>query len=301
MRIVTTRQQVRALRDEVASRGGRIGFVPTMGALHAGHLSLVERARRSCDTVVASVFVNPLQFGPGEDFERYPRDREGDAARLAAAGADVSWFAEVEDMYAPDHCSYVVQEGPALDLEGAARPTHFRGVLTVVLKLLNVLRPAQLFLGRKDYQQTVVIRRMVRDLDLETEVVVCPTVREPGGLAMSSRNAYLRPDERKRACVLWQAIEATQRAHAEGERDPERLERILRSPLEACPGLTLEYAVVRDGETLQPLRGPVERGVCLVAARLGAARLIDNGLLPAAAPDPVLDPAQWAARLQTDG
>jgi pantoate--beta-alanine ligase len=286
MRIVETKEAMRALRSELAAEGGSVGFVPTMGALHAGHLSLVRAAAAVCDHVVTSVFVNPLQFAPGEDFERYPRDRAGDAAMLAEAGAGACFFARTDDMYPEGHCTYVVQEGPALGLETDARPTHFRGVLTVVLKLLLVVRPDQVFLGRKDYQQGVVVRRMVRDLEVDTRVVVCPTVRDADGLALSSRNAYLHPAQRAAGLAIPRAIARAQQAHAAGETDAGALEAIMRGVLQDAPGVHVEYATVRDRDSLASPEGPADEAVALVAARVGSTRLLDNGLLPAGEPDP---------------
>jgi pantoate--beta-alanine ligase len=265
-----------ALAPERAARHS-IGFVPTLGALHDGHLSHVRRARGSCDVVTVSIFVNPLQFGPGEDFEAYPRDEEADLALLDRSGADVAFLPPVEEMYSPG-ASTTISVGDLGDvLEGAHRSGHFDGVCTVVAKLLNLVRPHRAFFGQKDAQQVAVIKRMVADLNFPVEVVVGPTIREPDGLAMSSRNAYLSPDDRIKARTLYQALQHGQRVMLSSGTvmDAEmKMVEVLKNA-----GLEPDYAVIRDPETFAEAR--TDRPMLLaVAARVGRARLIDNLILP---------------------
>lgn len=267
------------LRGELALRAARgkgIGFVPTMGALHAGHLSLVRLAREHADFVVASVFVNPAQFGPGEDFGRYPRQPEQDAALLAEAGCDLLFLPEVATIYPEGHTTSVEPGGPAEGLEGEHRPGHFRGVATVVCALLNLVRPEAAVFGRKDAQQLAVIRRMVRDLHLPVAIVAGETMREPDGLAMSSRNAYLSPEERRAATVLYRALQAAERAIAEGERRAGEARRAMREVLAEEPLARVEYAEVVDAESFQPVETMAGDLVLPIAARVGGTRLIDN-------------------------
>jgi pantoate--beta-alanine ligase len=264
-------KHLRAARDGGAS----IGVVPTMGALHEGHLSLVDAARADCDLVVVTIFVNPTQFGPGEDFSRYPRNLDADVKLLATRGVDVVFAPETTAMYGPEHATSVVVAGPALGLEGAHRPTHFQGVATIVLKLFNIVSPDRAYFGGKDYQQTLVVQRMVADLDLSVEVKVCPIVREPDGLALSSRNVYLSPSERVRALALWQCLELAQAMVAAGTREvPEILER-MRAILRAAAA-EIDYVAICNADTLAPLERVEGAAVALVAARVGATRLIDN-------------------------
>ena len=251
--------------------GKSIGLVPTMGALHAGHLSLVDRARTENDVVVVSIFVNPIQFGPGEDFERYPRDFEHDAVLLGKAGTDAIYRPSVEAMYPPGATTRVIVHGVAEPLEGVARPHHFEGVATVVTKLFTAVEPDRAYFGQKDAQQVAVVKRLVADLDLGVEVVVSPTLREPDGLAMSSRNAYLDAEERKAAGALSSALRLAARAYAAGERDPDALRAILRSRLDSEPLVAADYAEVVDAATF---RKP--GSLAVIAARIGKTRLIDN-------------------------
>jgi len=276
------------LRREVAlwsARGERVGLVPTMGALHAGHLSLVALARRRAERVVASVFVNPSQFGPGEDFARYPRRPEEDAGMLARAGCDLLFLPAVETIYPSGHATYVVPGGPAQGLEGDCRPGHFRGVATVVCALFNLVRPDLAVFGEKDAQQVAVVRRMVADLHLPVEIVTAPTVRDEDGLALSSRNAFLSAAERRAAPVLYRALSTARRAIEEGERRGGEVRRILRAVLASEPLARVEYAEVVDARSFRPvatLAGPV---VLPLAVRIGGTRLIDNlGLTAAEAP-----------------
>ena len=258
-----------------------IGLVPTMGALHEGHLSLVREARRMCDVVVVTVFVNPTQFGPGEDFARYPRDLTQDTTRLADYNVDYIFAPAVEEIYPKNFSTYVTVEGLSDPMEGAARPGHFRGVATVLTVLFNTVRPDFAFFGQKDAQQTLVVKRLVRDLAFDIEVVVLPTVREASGLALSSRNSYLAPDDRRAAAVLYRALSQAREVYNEGERAPKRLAETVRAQIEAEPRARLEYVGVVDAETMEKLdRIPEDRPVIIaLAARVGGTRLIDNIVL----------------------
>ncbi|HEX5760398.1 MAG TPA: pantoate--beta-alanine ligase [Thermoanaerobaculia bacterium] len=269
---VALRRAVDAFRRE----GHRVGFVPTMGALHEGHLSLVRLARRHAARVVASVFVNPAQFGPGEDFARYPRAPESDAALLAGAGCDLLFLPDVETVYPPGHSTFVEPGGPAEGLEGAHRPGHFRGVATVVAALFNLVRPDVAVFGEKDAQQLAVVRRLARDLHFPLEVVPAATVREPDGLALSSRNAYLSPEERRAAPVLFRALEMARRVIEAGERRGDAVRAALRAALGAEPLARVDYAEVVDAESFRPLDILAGRIVLPLAVRIGGTRLIDN-------------------------
>jgi pantoate--beta-alanine ligase len=274
-------RDVPALRELVRtarSRGDTIGFVPTMGALHEGHFSLVRQARRDCGFVVVSIFVNPLQFAPGEDFASYPRQPEEDEKRLAARGVDLLYRPDEKGFYSPDFSSAVEVRSVSEGGEAAVRPGHFRGVATVVTKLFLQVTPDVAYFGRKDLQQVAVVRRLLRDLDFPIRLVVCETIREQDGLALSSRNAYLSPDERKRAAALSRALSAARAKVAGGERDSATLERETRAELEKA-GLSVDYVEAVECETMRrPKR--IAPGVALAAAiRLGKTRLIDNVLL----------------------
>jgi pantoate--beta-alanine ligase len=276
MQVVQTITEVRRIRRE---RAGSWGLVPTMGFLHAGHISLVERARQENDHVGVSIFVNPTQFAPTEDLAAYPRDLARDLTLLREAGADLVWTPPTEEVYPPGFQTYVTVEEVARPLEGAARPTHFRGVATVVAKLFNVFQPDRAYFGQKDAQQAVVIRRMARDLDFPLEVVICPIVREPDGLALSSRNVYLTPEQRAAAPVLSRALRAARDAWQAGEHDGRRLREIMQGVLAAEPLARPDYVSAADPATLQEL-GDGSSGVLLsMAVRIGRARLIDNMLL----------------------
>jgi pantoate--beta-alanine ligase len=266
----------RARDASTGDRVSRLAFVPTMGALHDGHLALVRHARSIADRVVASVFVNPTQFGPHEDFARYPRQPETDAALLAEAGCDALFLPPVDEIYPPGHATFVEPAGAAMGLEGALRPGHFRGVATVVTQLFGIVRPDVAVFGQKDAQQLAVIRQLVRDLHLPVEIVGHPTVREADGVAMSSRNAYLSADERRAAPVLARALERAARAIAEGERDADVVRRILASTVAGEPGALLDYAEVVDAATFQPVSRLGGAVVLPLAARFGSTRLLDN-------------------------
>jgi pantoate--beta-alanine ligase len=276
MRRLTTIDEVRSWRRK---RAGTVGFVPTMGALHAGHLSLVEAARRENDLVVVSVFVNPTQFGPREDYARYPRDLEKDEALLERAGADAVFAPSVEVMYPPGAETTVDVGSVAAPLEGERRPGHFRGVATVVLKLLGIVTPDRAYFGEKDAQQLAVVRRLVADLDVSVEIRACPIVREPDGLALSSRNAYLAPAERRAATVLFRALRAAEEAWRQGERRGSVLRETMRRTLQGEPLAKIDYAAVADPATFREAdmaQGPLR---LLLAVHVGETRLIDNLLL----------------------
>jgi pantoate--beta-alanine ligase len=275
---------VAALRRQVAgwrAAGERIGLVPTMGALHAGHLALVAAAQAQCRRVVVSIFVNPKQFGPREDFTSYPRPEADDLAKLTAAGADLAYIPAVDEMYPDGFTTTISLGGPAEPLEGAHRPGHFDGVATVVAKLLTQVAPDAAFFGEKDYQQLLVVRRMARDLNLPVEIVGVPTVREPHGLALSSRNVYLSPDEQRIAPSLNRVMRAAAAAIAQGTPAAPVLESAI-AELNAA-GFSVEYLELRDAETLSPLGDTKSRPArLLAAAQLGRTRLIDNVAVTAA-------------------
>lgn len=274
--LLTEIDATRAWVRERQRAGETVGVVPTMGALHAGHLSLAEAARRDCDRVIATVFVNPTQFSPSEDFERYPRDLDADAKKLGGVGVEAIFAPSVAAMY-PHSASTSIDVGAvALPFEGAIRPTHFAGVATVVAKLFMIAPADRAYFGQKDYQQTVVVRRMVEDLNLPIEVVVCPTVREADGIAMSSRNAYLSTDERQRALCLWRGLREAERLYAAGEHDASTLRDAARDAIANAKGVELQYvAVLRDG-TMDEVETVDAPAVIAIAARVGQTRLIDN-------------------------
>lgn len=256
-----------------------LGLVPTMGALHEGHLSLVREAQKQCSPVVVSIFVNPTQFGPNEDFKKYPRTFEADVAALEKLRVDCLLAPPPEEIFPPGFRTSVVVEGLSDVLEGRVRPGHFRGVTTVVLKLFEIAQPRLAFFGRKDAQQARIIRQMAADLNLDAEIVICPIVREPDGLALSSRNAYLKGGERQSATALYRALDAMRRGVASGERDASRLIAAIRDPIAAEPGVSLDYAEIVDADTFEPVESLRKTCYALVAARLGATRLIDNALI----------------------
>jgi pantoate--beta-alanine ligase len=280
MEIINRRQRMSSIARKLRREEKTVGFVPTMGALHEGHLSLVTEARQMCDIVIVSVFVNPTQFGKGEDFERYPRDLTADAALLAEYNVDYVFAPTAEDIYPDGFSTYVTVEGLSETMEGEFRPGHFRGVATIVTILLNTVRPDFAFVGQKDAQQAVVIKRLTKDLGFETEVMVLPTIREESGLALSSRNAYLSEEQKKAAPVLYQALRAAKLAFREGERNTAKLAEIVREKIAAEPQAKLDYVSVVNAENLQPIAKIEDETVVIaVAARLGAVRLIDNTIL----------------------
>ncbi len=276
MQVLETLADLRGARRAMQD----VGLVPTMGYLHDGHLSLVAAARQAHAHVVVSIFVNPTQFAPHEDLATYPRNTERDLRLLDKAGVDLVFLPSVEEVYPEPFYTYVEVGGVTEMLEGAARPTFFRGVATVVCKLLNMVQPDCAYFGQKDYQQTVVVRQMVRDLNIPTAIIVCPTVREPDGLAMSSRNSYLSVNERRAAPVLYQALLAARRHYQQGARDAELLRNVMRNMLATEPLAKPEYVSVADPATLDELAQVGEQGAVLsLAVRVGPARLIDNMLL----------------------
>lgn len=256
-----------------------VGFVPTMGYLHEGHLSLVRRARDECASVVVSIFVNPTQFAPDEDLESYPRDIERDTSLLEKEGVDLVWIPDEGEMYPEDYQSWVIVEEVTQPLEGERRPTHFKGVTTIVAKLFNAVRPQKAYFGQKDAQQAVVIQQMVRDLNYPIEIVVCPIVREPDGLAMSSRNQYLNEEEREAALCLSEGLFKARGAFRDGERNADRLRSIVIDRIEEEQLADLQYVSLADMETLDELHGDVERGLLSTAVFVGQTRLIDNVVL----------------------
>jgi len=276
MMIVSTIVELRALRARLP---GPVGFVPTMGFLHDGHLSLVRQARQECASAVVSIFVNPTQFGPGEDLSRYPRNLARDQAMLESEDVDILWLPTPEQMYPPGYQTWVTVEEASNPLEGAARPGHFRGVATVVAKLFNAVQPDMAYFGQKDAQQVAVIRQMTRDLNFPVEIVVCPTAREPDGLAKSSRNVYLNAQERKAATVLFRSLSAAKDAFAGGERDARKLrmkmEEILAGEVLARP----QYISCAHPLTLQELDIITDDALLSMAVYVGTTRLIDNVLL----------------------
>ena len=276
MKTVTTLSELRAAR---AGLPEPVGFVPTMGYLHDGHLSLVRRAKEECASLVASIFVNPTQFGPGEDLSKYPRNLARDLRLLESVGVDLAWTPTPEVMYPSGFQTWVTVEELTRPLEGAMRPGHFRGVTTVVAKLFNAVQPQKAYFGQKDAQQAAVIRQMTKDLDFPIEIVVCPTVREADGLAMSSRNAYLDAEERQAARVLFRALSAAKTAFEEGEREAEKLRQIVRETVASEPLATLQYVSCADYETLQELERVERKALLSMAVFMGKTRLIDNFVL----------------------
>ena len=276
MRNVVTLHELQGAR---LSFPGSVGLVPTMGYLHEGHLSLVRRAREECDHVVVSIFVNPTQFGPQEDLSRYPRDLDRDLSLLEPLGTDLVWLPTAEIMYPPGYQTWVEVEAITRPLEGAMRPGHFRGVTTVVAKLFNAVQPSRAYFGQKDAQQAAVIRRMTRDLSYPIEVVVCPIVREPDGLAMSSRNVYLGPEQRKAATVLYRSLNAAKDAYANGERSAEKLRQIMREVLTSEPLAEVQYVSCAGYDTLEELETVSDKALLSMAVFVGKTRLIDNMVL----------------------
>jgi len=273
---------ISGLREAVAAaraRGERIGFVPTMGFLHEGHLRLVDEAKRRAGCVVMSIFVNPTQFGPTEDFSRYPRDLSGDMSKAEGRGVDLLFVPDVAEMYPTPPALHVTADDLPARWEGAVRPGHFGGVLTVVAKLFNIVAPDVAIFGRKDFQQAALIRRMVRELNFPIDVVVAPTVREHDGLALSSRNTYLDESARASALGLVESLRAAERAFAAGERDGERLTAIGRDSLATHPEIGVDYFAVVDPSDMRPVEKATSESVAIVAARVGRTRLIDNMVL----------------------
>ena len=281
MEIINLRQRMRSVARQIRREGNRtIGFVPTMGALHAGHLSLVQAARARCDVVVVSVFVNPAQFGPEEDFASYPRDLTHDSALLDEFKVDYVFAPAVAEIYPQGFSTYVTVEGLSDGLEGAARPGHFRGVTTVVALLLNLVRPDFAFFGQKDAQQAIVIKQMIRDLAFDSEVVILPTARAESGLALSSRNNYLDDEQRKAATVLYRSLSRAAAAYDDGERNAERLIEAVKATVNTEPLARIDYVSLNDAETLEQLDELGDRPALIsMAAFIGKTRLVDNAVL----------------------
>ncbi len=277
MEIVEHIEEVRLIRW--AEPALTWGLVPTMGALHEGHLSLVRRARAENDRVGVSIFVNPTQFDRRDDLEGYPRQLQRDCELLAREGVDLVWAPAEEEVYPPGYQTFVTVEEITRPLEGAARPGHFRGVTTIVAKLFNVFQPTRAYFGQKDAQQVAVVRQMVRDLAFNLDIVVCPIVREPDGLALSSRNALLKPDERAAATVLYRALTAARKEWEEGRRDGEHLRATMRAIIEAEPLARVDYVSAADPETLQEIEGRADQALLSMAVFIGTTRLIDNLLV----------------------
>jgi len=276
MKVIETIKEMKQLRPKLAEP---VGFVPTMGYFHEGHLALVRRARVENPSVVVSIFVNPTQFGPQEDFESYPRNTERDLSLLEKEKTDVVFMPSATAIYPPQFNSWVEVGKVTERLEGAARPGHFRGVTTVVARLFNIVQPTKAYFGQKDAQQAIVIKKMVADLNMNLEVVTGPTVREPDGLAMSSRNAYLNPEERQAAVVLYQALSLARQLWSQGEKDAEKLRQEMRKLIEKQPLATIDYISIADTETLDELGKVKPPALVSLAVKIGKPRLIDNVVL----------------------
>jgi len=270
---------MKKIADSLRRKGKRIGLVPTMGYLHDAHLSLVRKARESCDSVVVSIFVNPTQFVPGEDFEKYPRDEEGDKAKLDQGGVDFLFIPEAEEMYPPRYQTFVDVLEVSKGLCGDFRPGHFRGVATVVAKLFNIVKPHVAVFGEKDYQQLLVIKRMVEDLNFDIQIIPGALVRENGGIAMSSRNTYLTPEERKRALILYRSLLKGKDLFESGERKSSALLESVKESIGSVDEVTLQYVEIRNAETLEKIKNIDKPAVIAVAAKVGSVRLIDNILI----------------------
>ncbi|OQW95555.1 MAG: pantoate--beta-alanine ligase [Verrucomicrobia bacterium A1] len=283
MKIIRSPAEMQTTALALRRDGRRIGLVPTMGYLHEGHLSLIRIARPHAEVVVVSIFVNPTQFGPNEDLGKYPRDFERDERLCREAGADIVFYPSAADMYPADHSVFVVEERLSRGLCGAARPGHFRGVCTVVAKLFNLVLPDSAVFGEKDGQQLRIIERMVRDLDFSVRIVRGPTVREPDGLAMSSRNVFLAPEERRQALCLRKALDRTEAMHRDGERDAEKVRKALREVIAEAPLARIDYVEIVDDVTLEPVQTLDRPSLVALAVFVGKTRLIDNTVIGAGA------------------
>ncbi len=279
MLVCRTIKEIREFVRMERANGKTIGFVPTMGYLHQGHLTLMREAKKECHVVVASIFVNPMQFGPNEDLDRYPRDFEQDHALAEEVGVDAVFYPSVEEMYPPGYTTYVDLNSLTECLCGKSRPGHFRGVATVVAKLFNIVLPDKAFFGQKDAQQVLVIRRMVEDLNMPLEVVTVPTVREADGLAMSSRNAYLSPEQRSNVVILYKSLEAAAEAVRKGERDAGKIACMVREMISSVPGAVIDYVELRKYSDLTPADYIDRPCLLALAVKFGQTRLIDNTVL----------------------
>lgn len=276
MEIFRSKSKLTERIKELKKTGKSIGFVPTMGYLHSGHISLIRRARYENDVVVVSIFVNPTQFGPGEDFERYPRDEKRDIEILEKEKVDIVFIPGIEEMYTSDHKTWVNVEKFSEILEGKFRPGHFRGVCTVVAKLFNIVLPDRSYFGWKDAQQLIIVKRMVKDLDIPVEIIGCPTVREKDGLAASSRNVYLNPDERERALCLFKALKKIEEMVKNGEKNCKKLKEAGKKVILSTKGVELQYLEIVDINNLEPVEEIGENTIVLGAIKIGNVRLIDN-------------------------
>jgi pantoate--beta-alanine ligase len=273
---VNTIHDLRKVRQELPSP---VGLVPTMGFLHDGHLSLVQRASEDCERVIVSIFVNPTQFGPNEDFDAYPRDIGRDLEKLEQHGVSVVWIPEIDEMYPPGFQTWVEVRGLSQFLEGKERPGHFQGVVTVVTKLLNAVQPDKAYFGQKDAQQAVIIKRLVIDLNIPVDIIVCPIIREADGLAMSSRNVYLNQDQRQAATVLYQALNKARNSFQSGLTDAEQLRKILAETIESEPLAEIQYVSCANLKTLEEQTGEVKQALLSLAIKFGNTRLIDNTII----------------------
>ncbi len=277
MRVIKSPFEVKKISDNFRKEGKIIGFVPTMGYLHEGHLSLVRRSKKECDVTFVSIFVNPIQFGPNEDFERYPRDEKRDLELLSKEGVDYVFIPEVHDMYPADYSVYVDETELSKYLCGARRPGHFRGVCTVVTKLFNIVKPHKAYFGKKDYQQFRIIERMVRDLNMDVEIVPCPIIRETDGLAMSSRNVYLTPEERKDAVCLYKSLQLASKMIREGERNPQKIIKAMEEFILSHKNVKkIDYIEIVHQYKLTPVSEIKGKELIALAVFIGRARLIDN-------------------------
>ena len=281
MEVTRTIESTRELVKAARAGGGKVGFVPTMGALHKGHISLIETALDSCDFVAVSIFVNPSQFAPGEDFEKYPRPVEADLEICRNLGVDLVFTPDADEMYAGENVTWVTVEKLTETLCGRSRPGHFRGVTTVCAKLFNIIGPDLAFFGQKDAQQGIVIKKMVADLNMPFEIVICPTVREPDGLAVSSRNKYLSPEQRKDAVLIYKSLQKAREMLAGGVKDAETIIAQMRSILASNPSINIEYISIVDTEMLRDMPRITKKALIAVAVRIGSTRLIDNILVDA--------------------
>jgi len=269
MEIITDIRSMQIFSERKRVEGNLIGFVPTMGFLHEGHLSLIREARKQTDIVIVSIFVNPTQFGPQEDYESYPRDLKGDTKKVDSAGGDIIFAPSSRDMYPDGYLTYVNVEGITETLCGFSRPGHFRGVMTVVTKLFNIVKPHKAFFGQKDYQQSVVIRRMVRDLNMDIDIIVLPTVREPDGLAMSSRNSYLSVEERKAALILYKSLIMASEMVKNGEMDAKKIFSEMKRTIQNEPLVIIDYIAITDPDTLKDIYKIKGKTLIALAVRIG--------------------------------
>ncbi len=277
MKIIRSIKQMQRVAREIAAKGQTIGLVPTMGFLHEGHLSLIRKAKKEADIVITSIFVNPAQFAPTEDLDKYPRDEKGDIKRIGSAGSEIVFIPKAADIYPDDFQTWVTVADLTQTLEGESRPTHFRGVTTIVAKLFNITRPDVAVFGMKDYQQAVVLKQMLRDLGFPIKLIIAPTVREKGGLAMSSRNKYFTPEQRREALCLYYALRTAKAMVKSGETNCRRIEKEMRAVISGhCPTAKIDYIAFTDLNTLKPLEKTAQNTICSLAVRLFKVRLIDN-------------------------